>query len=252
VEEQRITTAKISSTLAEFAVPGLPSWNESQVEAVKAVLQRPLSLIQGPPGTGKTVTSATLVYHLTRQNMGQVLVTAPSNVAVDQLTEKIVSTGLRVVRLASKTRETVSSSVDLLCWHVMTPWAAGDEYKKLQRLKDEIGDLSSFDLKKYRSIQNKTEREILQAADVIGCTCVGAGDPRLKNLRSRQVPIDEATQAIEAEALIPIAMGAKQTVFVGDHCQLGPVVMCKAAAKAGLTQSLFERLGLHISILCPI
>ena len=39
-------------------------------------------------------------------------------------------------------------------------------------------------------------------------------------------------------------MGAKQIVFVGDHCQLGPVVMCKAAAKAGLTQSMFERLVL--------
>lgn len=29
---------------------------------------------------------------------------------------------------------------------------------------------------------------------------------------------------------------------MGDHCQLGPVVMCKKAAKAGLSQSLFERL----------
>lgn len=56
--------------------------------------------------------------------------------------------------------------------------------------------------------------------------------------------IDEATQAIEAEALIPICLGAKQIVLVGDHCQLGPVVMCKQAAKAGLTQSLFERLVL--------
>lgn len=197
-----------------------------------------------PPGTGKTVTSATLVYHLTRQNMGQVLVTAPSNVAVDQLTEKIAATGLRVVRLASKTREATSSSVDHLCLHIMTPLAAGDEFNKLQRLKDEIGELTDRDQKKYRSLRNRTEREILQAADVICCTCVGAGDPRLKNFRFRQVLIDEATQAIEAEALIPIAMGAKQVVFVGDHCQLGPVVMCKAAAKAGLTQSLFERLVL--------
>lgn len=192
----------------------------------------------------KTVTSATLVYHLTRQNMGQVLVTAPSNVAVDQLTEKIAATGLRVVRLASKTREATSSSVDHLCLHVMTPLAAGDEFNKLQRLKDEIGELSERDQKKYRSLRSRTEREILQAADVICCTCVGAGDPRLKNFRFRQVLIDEATQAIEAEALIPIAMGAKQVVFVGDHCQLGPVVMCKAAAKAGLTQSMFERLVL--------
>lgn len=244
VEEQRIATARMPASEKDYAVPGLPPLNESQIEAVAAVLQKPLSLIQGPPGTGKTVTSATLVFHLTKQNMGQVLVTAPSNVAVDQLTEKIAATGLRVVRLASKTRESTSSSVDHLCLHVMVPQAAGDEYSKLQRLKDEIGDLSERDQKKYRSLRNRTEREILQAADVICCTCVGAGDPRLKNFRFRQVLIDEATQAIEAEALIPIAMGAKQVVFVGDHCQLGPVVMCKGAAKAGLTQSLFERLVL--------
>lgn len=43
-----------------------------QVNAVKAVLQSPLSLIQGPPGTGKTVTSATLVYQLAKQGQGQV------------------------------------------------------------------------------------------------------------------------------------------------------------------------------------
>ena len=244
VEEQHIASARVPGTDTEFAVPGLPPLNESQMEAVAAVLQRPMSLIQGPPGTGKTVTSATLVYHLTKQGMGQVLVTAPSNVAVDQLTEKIAATGLRVVRLASKTREATASSVDHLCLHVMTPLAAGDEFQKLQRLKDEIGELSERDLKKYRSLRNRTEREILQAADVICCTCVGAGDPRLKNFRFRQVLIDEATQAIEAEALIPIALGAKQIVLVGDHCQLGPVVMCKAAAKAGLTQSLFERLVL--------
>ena len=42
--------------------------------------------------------------------------------------------------------------------------------------------------------------------------------------------------------LIPLVMGAKQVVLVGDHCQLGPVVMCKRAARAGLAQSLFERL----------
>jgi len=47
VEEQRIATAKVPQTVAEFAVPGLPPLNESQMEAVQAVLQRPLSLIQG-------------------------------------------------------------------------------------------------------------------------------------------------------------------------------------------------------------
>ena len=35
-----------------------------------------------------------------------------------------------------------------------------------------------------------------------------------------------------------------QLVLVGDHCQLGPVILNKAAARAGLCQSLFERLML--------
>ena len=41
--------------------------------------------------------------------MGKILVCAPSNIAVDQLTEKINGTGLKVVRLCARSRESVSS-----------------------------------------------------------------------------------------------------------------------------------------------
>ncbi len=61
-------------------------------------------------------------------------------------------------------------------------------------------------------------------------------------MRFQYVLIDESTQATEPEVLIPLVLGAKQVVFVGDHFQLGPVIMCKKAASAGLSQSLFERL----------
>lgn len=44
----------------------------------------------------------------------QVLVCAPSNVAVDHLTAKISATGLRVVRLCAKSREAVVSQGLLL------------------------------------------------------------------------------------------------------------------------------------------
>ena len=47
----------------------------------------------------------------------QVLVAAPSNVAVDQLAERIALTGLKVVRLMAKSRETVASSVEPLTLH---------------------------------------------------------------------------------------------------------------------------------------
>jgi regulator of nonsense transcripts 1 len=124
----------------------------------------------------------------------------------------------------------------------MDPKSGYDGLRKLHLLKNELGELLASDEKKYRQHRIKAERDILHNADVICCTCVGAGDPRLASSRFRQVLIDEATQAIEAEALIPIVLGAKQLVMVGDQCQLGPVIMCKKAAKAGLTTSLFERL----------
>mmetsp|Transcript_1539 Transcript_1539/g.1050 ORF Transcript_1539/g.1050 Transcript_1539/m.1050 type:complete len:176 (-) Transcript_1539:285-812(-) len=98
-------------------VKGLPELNHFQMNAVKKALITPLCLIQGPPGTGKTVTSTALVSHLVKQKMGKVLVCAPSNIAVDQLTDKINSTGLRVVRLCARSRESVSSSVDYLSLH---------------------------------------------------------------------------------------------------------------------------------------
>jgi regulator of nonsense transcripts 1 len=61
------------------------------------------------------VTSATLVFHLSRQDQGgQILVAAPSNIAVDHLAERIALTGLRVVRLQAKSREEVASSVEAL------------------------------------------------------------------------------------------------------------------------------------------
>ena len=216
----------------------------------------PLSLVQGPPGTGKTLTSASIVYHLRKQNennkkqdgKGQILVCAPSNVAVDQLAEKISRTGLKVVRMAAKSREAdgvTMKSVERLTLHHMVRFYEGPGGKDLRRyqlLKDETGELVAKDLHKYRALVRKVEREILTEADVICCTCVGAGDPRLKDFRFHQLLIDESTQSMEAECLIPIVMGVKQLVLVGDHCQLGPVVMCKKAANALLTRSLFERL----------
>lgn len=48
----------------------------------------------------------------------------------------------------------------------------------------------------------------------------------------------------EPECMIPLTMGCKHLVMVGDHSQLGPTIMSKKAAQAGLTQSMFERLVL--------
>ncbi|XP_034672274.1 regulator of nonsense transcripts 1 homolog [Drosophila subobscura] len=226
-----------------FSAPNLPDLNRSQVYAVKHALQRPLSLIQGPPGTGKTVTSATIVYQLVKQHGGTVLVCAPSNTAVDQLTEKIHRTNLKVVRVCAKSREAIDSPVSFLALHnQIRSMETNTELKKLQQLKDETGELSSADEKRYRNLKRGTENQLLEAADVICCTCVGAGDGRLSRIKFTSILIDESMQSTEPECMVPVVLGAKQLILVGDHCQLGPVVMCKKAARAGLSQSLFERL----------
>jgi regulator of nonsense transcripts 1 len=77
---------------------------------------------------------------------------------------------------------------------------------------------------------------------VVCCTCVGAGDPRIQNRKFACVLIDEATQATEPEALISLVRGVKKVIMVGDHRQLGPVLMNKACVKAGFDRSMFERL----------
>ena len=64
------------------------------------------------------------------------------------------------------------------------------ELRKFQALKDELGDLTAADARRYHLLRSQAEREILQAADVICTTCVGAGDPRLSNFRFRQVGWD--------------------------------------------------------------
>ncbi|CAG0921359.1 unnamed protein product, partial [Notodromas monacha] len=229
-----------------FSAPNLPDLNRSQVFAVKQALQRPLALIQGPPGTGKTVTSATIVYHLVKQSGPPVLVCAPSNIAVDQLTEKIHQTGLRVVRLCAKSREAIDSPVSFLALHnqirSMKAVPKNSELLKLQELKEVTGELSSGDEKRYRMLKRSAERDLLAAADVVCCTCVGAGDPRLNRIKFHSALIDESMQATEPECMVPVVLGTKQLILVGDHCQLGPIVMCKKASRAGLSQSLFERL----------
>ena len=63
---------------------------------------------------------------------------APSNIAVDQLTEKIHKTGVKVLRIAAKSREAVDSSVTKLSLHnQVRNMDTCPELQKLTLLKEE-------------------------------------------------------------------------------------------------------------------
>ena len=61
------------------------------------------------------------------------------------------------------------------------------ELAALYQLKEDQGELSSADELKMKKLTRATEKELIQAADVICVTCSGAGDPRLSNIRFRKV-----------------------------------------------------------------
>ncbi len=227
--------------------PGLPALNASQRDAVRAALSRPLSLVQGPPGTGKTVTSAAIVYRLaTGAGAGPVLVVASSNVAVDHLAEKIHATGLRVVRVVARSREAEESPVAFLSLSAQALAVGCRTRPALRRLAqlraDAGGDLAPADARELLRHMAAAEDDVLAAAQVVATTSSSAGCHRLRGARFSAVLFDEASQAPEPEALVPLLHGAERLVMVGDHRQLGPMVACRAAQRAGLALSLFERM----------
>ena len=78
--------------------------NESQNKAVQRILEaREVAVVHGPPGTGKTTTLVEAVVETTRREP-QVLVCAPSNAAVDWISEKLIERGVRVVRIGNPLR----------------------------------------------------------------------------------------------------------------------------------------------------
>jgi ATP-dependent RNA/DNA helicase IGHMBP2 len=78
--------------------------NDFQRDAVRSALAaQDIALIHGPPGTGKTTVLAEIIRQAVAQGKS-VLATAPSNIAVDNMLEKLLDAGLNVVRLGHPAR----------------------------------------------------------------------------------------------------------------------------------------------------
>ncbi len=231
--------------------------NESQQNAVNKSINSRLSLIQGPPGTGKTFTATHLLKQLVEIGRGPILACAESNVAVDNLLEGLVNLGVKAVRIGKpvKVRESLrNSTLDALM--EQHPLQDELEYikesnddlrKNLNSLKGKEKGLAHRDIKNnfkdMRKIENDIISSLLDDAEVVCATTIGAGHHILGDRKFPIILIDEATQASEPSSLVPITRGCRQLILVGDHKQLPPTVISERAELGGLNQSLFERLN---------
>ena len=236
--------------------PNLSHLNSSQQTAIDRALNQRLTLIQGPPGTGKTTTATNLLHVLAQRGSGPILATAESNVAVDNLLEGLLDLGVKALRIGRpvKVREALrSATLDAVLEHHPRQEELAflqDELRELRKslpsLKGREKGLMHRDIsrnqKDIRRMEDEMTASVLDEAEVICATTIGAGHRLLTSRKFPIVLMDEATQATEPSALVPIVKGCRQLVLVGDHQQLPPTVISRKADEGGLGRSLFDRL----------
>ncbi|CAN6217032.1 unnamed protein product [Urochloa humidicola] len=242
------------------------NFDASQSKALALALnkERPVLVIQGPPGTGKTGLLSYLIKCVVRRGE-RVLVTAPSNAAIDNIVEKLSSTGLNIVRVGNPSRissSVASRSLGEIVKRSLEKFTGEFERKKSDLRKDLKHCIRDDSLasgirqllkklgKDYKKKEKETITEVLSNAEVVLSTNVGAADPLIRGSGSFDlVIIDEAGQAIEPSCWIPILQG-KRCILAGDHRQLAPVVLSREAIEGGLGMSLLERASsLHDELL---
>lgn len=240
----------------------LPQLNTSQNDAVNQILSaRDVAIIHGPPGTGKTTTLVQAIKLLTKTD-GTVLVCAPSNTAVDLLTERLSEEGLQVLRIGN-----ISRVDESIVKHTLdAQMAAHPESKNIKKVRQEAADTRRKAMKFKRKFGHEERRNrglmfkeagelsgwakrledllvenLLDAAQVITCTMVGSVHKALGNRHFRTVVVDEAAQALEPATWIPITRASK-VVLAGDPFQLPPTVKSNEAQRGGFGETMIERL----------
>ncbi len=201
--------------------------NQDQQAAVREALESPTyHLIHGPPGTGKTRVLARLI-RICLDRGERILVTCPTNIALDRLLVAIMNLGLRdFLRLGGRSS------------------ASGEFLEALENIGNPAALLEDFCRAhpNFPDFLNRISRTML-----IGATAYQvAAHSFFIRQRFDRVVVDEAGQMDEPATLAPISLAPK-FVLGGDHFQLPPVVKAGSNStssedNSGLEQSLLERL----------
>lgn len=245
---------------ADSPQPFSRSLNESQLEAVRFALSaQDVAILHGPPGTGKTTTVVELIRQITRRGE-RVLAVAPSNIAVDNLFERLLAAGEKVVRLGHPARvlpELREHTLDLLVENdpevkmarklAREAFSLREQASKFTRARPERGARQAMRMEAKemladaRKIEDMVIARLLDGAHILCATVTGLDRSLVGDRHFDWCIMDEANQTTEAAAWGPLQY-ADRLVLAGDHKQLPPTVLSAQAAAQGFGVSLPERL----------
>ncbi|KAL6555409.1 hypothetical protein OROGR_006667 [Orobanche gracilis] len=231
--------------------------DHSQKDAIsKALSSNDVFLLHGPPGTGKTTTVVEIILQEVKRG-SKILACSASNIAVDNVVERLVPHRVKLVRVGHPARllpQVLDSALDAQVLRGDSSTLANDIRKEMKTLNGKL--LKAKDRNTKRDIRrelktlSKEERkrqqlavtDVIKNADVVLTTLTGALSKKLEGFSFDLVIIDEAAQALEIACWIALLKG-RRCILAGDHLQLPPTIQSVEAEKKGLGRTLFERLA---------